>query len=115
MATFYDSKGVEIRKGDLLKVAGHYSKRDGFFFYTRFQVYHGRLWPFAQFSYNQVQKVEELPEGAVKNNTTDVPDYWMAKVTEPEKLEEFSAWFVDQLHHLKHRQPFVIFDESDIT
>ena len=66
-----DSNGAKLKTGDLLKIQSRNSV-----FYTKMQVIKGSLYPFDQFAYDNIVKVESLPDRAVKSKTDDGVEFW---------------------------------------
>lgn len=112
-ARIFDSKGVELKVGDLVMIQ---QERNGnLAFFATVQVLNGRLFPMCNFSYDRIIKVEKLPEG-IKRVERDVvrgfPNYWMHPNVELRMIEseELDKWRMDALHIERSR--FITFESE---
>lgn len=73
----FDSEGNEVKINDLVLIRSKRSPALGF--YARVKVFRGRVFPFSNFAFDNIVKINEVPADAYHSaETDDFPEYWIS-------------------------------------
>ena len=94
----FDTNNTELKIGDLVKI--QHERNNTLTFYTRVQIIKGQIFPFNNFVFDRIIKIDSIPDDCkhapAKNN---FPEYWMHPKQELILIEEkrLDKWKWDSL------------------
>ncbi len=90
----FDTKGERLSIGDIVKVKGNTGS--AFYTHVKFSEKDQSITPFSTFCFHAIEKVSEIPEGAVLMKTSD-GNHWYSndnsEYSEEGHSEYLESWF----------------------
>jgi hypothetical protein len=102
----YDRQGAKLNFGDIVKVSGGHN----FHFYSEVKYLPEEecITPFHTFTFHSFEKVDKVPDYAIKSMIEKRYDIWFANSPEPENLE---GWIKGEKYLLSWREYERLFEQ----
>ena len=89
----YDRNGVELHLGDIVKISN--SGDFKFFAEVKYLPYEQVITPFGTFSFHSFEKVDSLPENAVKSTEERYNIWYLEDPEKDDQAEDFKRYLID--------------------
>lgn len=100
----HDRNGIELKEGDIVKV--HNNREFVFFSEVKWLEQEQAIAPFHTFAFHSFEKVDSVPESAIKSNEERYNVWYLEQEKEDPKLDFFEKYRIGWLeceHELDNR------------
>jgi hypothetical protein len=104
-----DRKGNELKEGDIVKISN--GREFAFFAEVRYIEEHGIITPFHTFSFHSFEKVDSVPEGAIRSTEERYGIWYLPEGKEQDnEAESYEEYLLSwrQCEHLMEKRCWVI-------